>query len=90
MTPSQTIIAAYEAGAITWEQIAEAFGEDAADWEGFDEYREYLDDSEATACRCRELGIDGYTGPDALEAAALRAREIMGHQTVNGRRGHLA
>jgi hypothetical protein len=75
MTPSQKIIVAYEAGSITWPQIAEAFGEDAADWAGFDEFREYLDDSEATACRVNELGIGGDIG-DAVTAsyAAMRAR----------------
>lgn len=87
MSPSQMIIAAYEDGKITWEQIADAFEENPADWDGFDEYREYLTDSMVTQIACRHLRIDGYTGPDAVTAAHDQARRIMGAQTINGRPG---
>ena len=75
MTPSQTILAAFVANKITWAEIAAAFGEDASDWNGFEEYREYLDDSAATACRVNELGLGPDIG-DAITAsyAAMRAR----------------
>jgi hypothetical protein len=83
MTPSEIIIAAYEAGTITWEQIAEAFDEDASDWDGFEEYREYLNDSPATACRVQELGLGADIG-DAVTAAREQAERIMRAQTVRG------
>jgi len=52
------IIAAYEAGTITWEQIAEAFGDDPSDYEGgFEEFKEVMSGGMVVRMAASELGL---------------------------------